>query len=56
MEAHRVSVGKPLLAKDDPAIVAIASDAELNNSQVPVFSLDDTTEITDFILGHVGLI
>src|SRR5262249_14522329 len=36
LELHRFAVGKPLLAPDDPAIVAIASDAPLPQAKVPV--------------------
>src|SRR5438093_291349 len=41
LEVHRAAVGAPLLAPDDPAIVAIASDVALPSAGVPVLDLDD---------------
>jgi len=56
IEAHRISTGQPLIARDDPTVVAIASDIDLTDTAQPVFALDDTTEIADFVLAHVGLV
>lgn len=55
IEAHRTSTGQALIARDDPTVVAIASDIALEGFAQPVFALDDTAAIADFILGHVGL-
>jgi molybdopterin-guanine dinucleotide biosynthesis adapter protein len=49
LEVHRAAVGKPLLAPDDPAIVAIASDVSLS-AGVPVVSLDDIDAIADILV------
>ena len=54
VEAHRAETGNPLIAPDDPTIRAVASDVELTLDR-PVFDLDDTKAIADFILGEVGL-
>ena len=54
IEAHRSVTGNPLIALDDPTIVAVASDVALTCDQ-PVFDLDDTRAIADFILDQVGL-
>ncbi len=54
VEAHRSATGNPLIAPDDPTIRAVASDIELSLDR-PVFDLDDTTAIADFILAEVGL-
>ena len=54
VEAHRTETGSPLIAPDDPTIRAVASDVELILDR-PVFDLDDTKAIADFILGEVGL-
>ena len=54
VEAHRAETGNPLIAPDDPTIRAVASDIELTLDR-PVFDLDDTKAIADFILGEVGL-
>ncbi|MFO7770635.1 MAG: molybdopterin-guanine dinucleotide biosynthesis protein B [Roseovarius gahaiensis] len=54
VEAHRTVTGNPLIAPDDPTVRAVASDTPLNLDR-PVFDLDDTTVIADFILSEVGL-
>lgn len=54
IEAHRSVTGNPLIAPDDLTIRAIASDTSLTTDR-PVFDLDDTTVIADFILSEVGL-
>lgn len=56
LEIHRPSVGKPLLATDDPDIVAVASDAELPGLKVPRLDLNDTGAIAGFVLKHTGLV
>ena len=40
------------LAPGDPSIVAIASDCEVERTQLPIFGLDDVEAIADFILDH----
>ncbi len=54
IEAHRAINGNPLIAPDDPTIRAVASDTPLTLDR-PVFDLDDTGAIADFILSEVGL-
>ena len=54
VEAHRAETGNPLIAPDDPTIRAVASDVELTLDR-PVFDLDDTKAVADFILREVGL-
>jgi molybdopterin-guanine dinucleotide biosynthesis protein B len=54
VEAHRQEPGNPLIAPDDPTIRAVASNVELDIDR-PVFDLDDTKAIADFILAEVGL-
>lgn len=54
IEAFRAVTGNPLIARDDATIRAIASDTALDVTQ-PVFDLDDTKAIADFILKEVGL-
>jgi molybdopterin-guanine dinucleotide biosynthesis protein MobB len=54
VEAHRAVTGNPLIAPGDPTIRAIASDTKLDVDK-PVFDLDDTSAIADFILSEVGL-
>ena len=54
IEAHCAETGNPLIAPDDPTIRAVASDTPLDLDR-PVFDLDDTTAIADFVLAEVGL-
>lgn len=48
IEAHRAATKQPLIAPDDPSIRAVASDSALDLDR-PVFDLDDTKAIADFI-------
>jgi len=52
IETHRVSIGQPLIASGNPTVRAVASDVAGDLSRRfdrPVFDLDDTKEIADFI-------
>jgi molybdopterin-guanine dinucleotide biosynthesis protein B len=51
IEIHRPSIGKPLLQPDDPHIVAVASDVNLDLT-VPVLKLDDIAAIARFVRQH----
>lgn len=54
VEAHRSETGNPLIAPDDPTVRAVASDTPLDLDR-PVFDLNNTKAIADFILAEVGL-
>ncbi|MEL6100144.1 MAG: molybdopterin-guanine dinucleotide biosynthesis protein B [Pseudomonadota bacterium] len=54
VEAHRQETGNPLIAPDDPTIRAVASDTPLDLDR-PVFDLNDTKAVADFILQEVDL-
>ena len=54
IEAHRGETGNPLIAPDDRRIRAVASDTSLTLDR-PVFDLDDTRAIADFIQAELGL-
>jgi len=54
IEAHRAETGQPLIAPRDATIRAVASDVPLDLDR-PVFDLDATSAIADFILREVGL-
>lgn len=54
VEAYRGETGHPLIAPQDDTIRAIASDCALTLDR-PVFDLNDTGAIADFILAEVGL-
>ena len=55
LEIHRPKEGKPLICRDDPTVVAVASDVPLPEVRVPVVDLNDVPSIADFIVGHCGL-
>ncbi len=55
IECHRAASTRPLLARSDASIRAVASDTALGGLAVPVFALDDTDAIAGFILAEVGL-
>ncbi|WP_170562637.1 molybdopterin-guanine dinucleotide biosynthesis protein B [Ruegeria atlantica] len=54
IEAFRAEAGNALMAGENNTIRAIASDTPLQVG-VPVFDLNDTSAIADFILKEVGL-
>ncbi|MGV8936718.1 MAG: molybdopterin-guanine dinucleotide biosynthesis protein B [Allorhizobium sp.] len=56
IEARRLaSANREPLSPTDPHIVAIAADHAVENSPIPVFDLDDTMAIADFIARVTGL-
>lgn len=55
IEANRAATGQPLIALEDETIRAVASDHSPDGLKVPLFDLDDTVAIADFILQQVGL-
>jgi molybdopterin-guanine dinucleotide biosynthesis protein B len=55
LEVWRSATGKPLLAREDRSILAVASDAAVPGLPVPVLDLNDVPAIAEFILGHCGL-
>ncbi len=54
VEAFRAEPGNDLIATRDDTIRAVASDTPLDLDR-PVFDLNDTKAIADFILSEVGL-
>ena len=55
IEVYRPAVGSPLLCRDDPTIVAVASDQALADVDLPVLDLNDVAGIADFIVDHCGM-
>jgi molybdopterin-guanine dinucleotide biosynthesis protein B len=56
IEARRLEAKtREPLAPGDPYIVAIAADHPVTDTDLPVFDLDDTTAIADFIAHVTGL-
>lgn len=54
VEAFRAEAGNPLIANEDMSVKAIASDVVLDLDR-PVFELNDTVAIAEFILSEVNL-
>lgn len=54
IEAFRAEAGNPLIAIENDTVRAVASDTALELDR-PVFDLNDTVRIADFILDEVGL-
>lgn len=55
LEAYRAGSRRDLIARTDDRIVAVASNADLQDLNVPLLELDDTQAIADFIVDYVGL-
>ena len=56
VEAVRAAAGHPLIAPKDSSVRALASDVPQPDVSIPVFDLNDTEGVADFILREVGLI
>jgi len=54
IEAHRQETSQPMIAPDDETIIAVASDSAVQIDR-PVFDLNDTRSIADFIVQHLEL-
>ncbi|MEM1363874.1 MAG: molybdopterin-guanine dinucleotide biosynthesis protein B [Pseudomonadota bacterium] len=54
VEAFRAETGNPLIASEDDSVKAVAAGTPLDLDR-PVFDLNDTASIADFILAEVGL-
>ena len=56
IEARRLeAANRTPLAPEDPHIAAIAADHPVPDTTLPVFDLDDTSTIADFIVAVTGL-
>jgi len=47
-------VGKPLICREDPSILAVASDAPISGLSVPRLDLADIVGIADFVLARAA--
>ncbi len=52
IEVRNLALDNPVLAGDDPTIVAVAATGLIAGSPVPVFDRDDVTALSDFIVRH----
>ena len=55
LEVFRPSIGKPLLAKSDPSIVAVVSDQPIHELSLPVLDLNNISAVGNFIIECCGL-
>ena len=55
IELRNLALGHPVLAGDDPTIVAVAANGQIANSPVPVFNRDDVAALVQFIISHTRL-
>jgi len=55
IEVWRSAVGKPLIARDDPSVVAVASDGAVPDCPVPLLDLNDAEAVAAFVVGRCGL-
>lgn len=55
LEVHRRERATPLLAEEDPSIVALATDEPFPHSTLPQFGLDDIPSIAAFVLARLGI-
>lgn len=49
IEVHRVANGKPFLYRNDPTILALASDAAIADRNVTLLGLENAEELADFV-------
>lgn len=55
VEVHRPDAGHPLMARSDDSVVAVATDASLDELAQPLLDLNSVEEIADFIVAHLRL-
>lgn len=56
IEVHRAARGTPLIARDDPTVIAVASDEPLAGLAVPVLDLDDIPAIARLVGERLALV
>lgn len=54
IEVHRKERGTPLLAMEDPTIVAVASDEPMPGLEIPVLDLDDVSGLAALALARAA--
>lgn len=55
IEVRNLELDHPLLAGDDPTVVAIAANGAVAEAPVPVFDRDDVSALASFIETHMRL-
>lgn len=56
LEANLAVTGQPLIAPNDRYIRAVASDQSFEELSVPVFDINNTNSVADFVLHECGLV
>lgn len=54
LEVWRAATGKPLLAPDDPHIVAVASDGPVSGCPVPVVDLNNAEAVAALVIDRIS--
>lgn len=54
IEVHRPTAGSPLLARDDPYVIAVATDGPLPMLDLPILDLNDPSAIAEFIVKNMA--
>lgn len=55
IEVHRPALGSDLICRQNDTVIAVASDAPLTGSDIPVLDLNDAAAIAEFIAVACGL-
>jgi molybdopterin-guanine dinucleotide biosynthesis adapter protein len=55
IEVRNLDLDHPMLAGDDPTVIAIAANGAIDNSSVPTFDRDDVSSLALFIVRHFQL-
>ncbi|MFC1674079.1 molybdopterin-guanine dinucleotide biosynthesis protein B [Pseudomonadota bacterium] len=54
IEVNRPSRGKSVIAREDDTVIAVASDEDIANLNVPLLDLNDIEAIAEFIVRQIG--
>ncbi|MDE2444953.1 MAG: molybdopterin-guanine dinucleotide biosynthesis protein B [Alphaproteobacteria bacterium] len=55
IEVRNLELAHPVLAGEDPTVVAVAANGFIADSPVPVFDRDDVAALAQFIISHTKL-
>ena len=55
IEVYRSELGKPLLYREDPKVVAVVTDSDLESLDRPVFGSEDIGGLVNFVMSRYGL-
>jgi molybdopterin-guanine dinucleotide biosynthesis adapter protein len=55
IEVRNLDINHPVLAGEDPTVVAIAANGAISDAPVPVFDRDDVAALAGFIIKHCKL-